>query len=66
MINTIRNASWCSNHETAPPRVNDKVTDDRRLAIASGLGRYYKNSSPQWIQVLNPTPAKLYCLQDGH
>src|SRR4051812_8779831 len=26
----------------------------------------YMNSSPQRVQVLKTTPAKLYCLQDGH
>src|SRR5215212_5439207 len=26
----------------------------------------YRYSSPQWLQFLKPTPAKLYRLQDGH
>src|SRR5215203_5344722 len=29
-------------------------------------GKCYMNSSPQWVQILKPTRAKLYCLQDGH
>src|SRR3954453_854948 len=40
--------------------------ENKRLRTAQLPAKCYMNSLPQWVQVLKPTPAKLYCLQDGH
>jgi len=46
----------------------DRAGSNGGPGLLSGrpASRCYMNSSPQCVQVLKPTPAKLYCLQDGH